>query len=62
MAALPLKLFDRRVKDLAVFEQIERLREVQCLRALCTVMSVRMDAGEQGTRYPGTVFIQLIIR
>ena len=61
MAALPLKLSDRRVKYLAVFEQIERLGEVQRLRALCTVMSVRMDTGEQGARYPGTVFVQLIM-
>jgi hypothetical protein len=29
---------------------------------LCTVMSVRMDAGEQGARYPGTVFVQFIMR
>jgi len=60
-AALPLKLFDRRVKYLAVFEQIERLGEAQRLRALCTVMPVRMDASEQGARYPGTMFVQLIM-
>jgi len=33
LASLPLKLGDRRVKYLAVFEQIKRLGEVQRLRA-----------------------------
>jgi hypothetical protein len=61
VAALPLKLGDRRVKDLAVFEQSERLGEVQRLRALGTVMLVRVDAREQGARDPGTVCVQLLI-
>lgn len=50
MASLRLKLFDRRVKHLAVFEQIKRLREVQRLWALCAVMPVRMDLNVARTK------------